>query len=122
MRRDLEAAGERPRQCGRDRSDGVGAVMASRWPLTPLTVADLRLTARAKGLPWRFAVFARVEAPRPVGPLLVVHHKPAWTYPLEHEREVAAVLTAQLADQLSIEQGLEHVVVLGDFDAAPDHA
>ncbi|UNX54177.1 endonuclease/exonuclease/phosphatase family protein [Georgenia sp. TF02-10] len=105
-----------------DSPDGVGALLASRWPLAPLHTEDLRLTDRSGDLPWSFAVFARVDAPAPLGPVLVVHPKPAWTYRLEHEREIAAVRTSELADGLTAEQGIEHVVVLGDFDAAPDHA
>jgi endonuclease/exonuclease/phosphatase family metal-dependent hydrolase len=99
--------------------DGVGAVLASRWPLGEVREVDLRLTPRAADFPWCAAVLAEVLAPAPLGPLLVVHHKPSyqWGYGIERERQ--AVRTAREVEAVVAGR---HVVVLGDFDDRPESA
>lgn len=106
----------------RPSADGVGACLVSRWPLGTPTVLDLRdVTPRAAGLPWAAAVAVQVQVPPPIGPVLVVHHKPSWEFGLELERELQAVATASMVEDLVAGRDLP-VVVLGDFDAAPDAA
>ena len=45
-------------------SDGVGAVLASRWPFGMVRELDLGVTSRVT-LPWSAAVAAEVELPPP---------------------------------------------------------
>ena len=101
--------------------DGVGAALASRWPVGRTAELDLHVTARTSGFPWCAAVVAEVTAPPPVGPLLFVHHKPSWQYGYEHERELQAVATARFVEEQLADRDL-HVVLAGDFDATPDAA
>ncbi|MBY8871821.1 endonuclease/exonuclease/phosphatase family protein [Micromonospora sp. PLK6-60] len=114
-------------------ADGVGAVLASRWPMRTLGVLDLHVAPRTAALPWSAAVVVEVAAPPPLGPVIVAHHKPTWQYDAEHERELQAVRTARYLEEVVAERRPErldphgpdaepHVVVLGDFDAAPDAA
>ena len=103
-----------------DRSpDGVGAVLASRWPLGEVREIDLRLTPRVADFPWCAAVLAEVLAPPPLGPLLVVHHKPSYQWGYGFERERQAVRTAREVEAVAAGR---HVVVLGDFDDRPESA
>lgn len=107
------------RHSGRS-ADGVGAVLASRWPLGTVREVDLHVTARVT-LPWAAAVVAEVAAPPSVGPLLFVHHKP--TYEIGHalERELQAVRCARFVEDLLDGRDL-HVVLAGDLDDPPDSA
>ena len=109
-------------QSGRS-ADGVGASIASRWPVREVREADLHVTTRvdpANG--WIGSVtVAEILAPDPVGQLLFVHHKPSWQWGFEYERELQAVATAQFVEELVDGQNL-HVVLAGDFDAVPDAA
>ncbi|GAA3246265.1 hypothetical protein GCM10010532_090590 [Dactylosporangium siamense] len=107
------------RHSGRS-ADGVGAAFASRWPVGTVGELDLHVTDRVD-LPWCAAVVAEVEAPAPVGPLLFVHHKPAYQVGYAHERELQAVACARFVEQQFA--GRErHVVLAGDFDDTPDAA
>ena len=105
-----------------DSPDGVSALLATRLPCTTLAVVDLRVTERVRELPWSYAVIVRVDLPDPIGPVLVAHHKPVWCFGYERERELQAVLTTTLLDQLAADHGIPHVIALGDFDAAPESA
>lgn len=119
--------------------DGTGAALASRWPLADIRELDLHVTARTEHFPWCATVAARVLAPAPLGPLLVLHHKPSWPYDQERERELQALAAARFIAQLpgvapesqrpdtsaDVRQDAgpgPHVVLLGDFDAPPDAA
>jgi endonuclease/exonuclease/phosphatase family metal-dependent hydrolase len=104
---------------GRD-ADGVGAVLASRWPLLEVHHHDLQLTDRTSAFAWTGVVAARVDAPSPLGPVLAVHHKPVWAYDCEYERERQAVAMTRFVDEVAGDA--RHVIVLGDLDAAPHHA
>ena len=99
--------------------DGVGACVATRWPVEGVHLLDLHLVPETDGLPWASAVAVEVAAP--FGPLLVVHHKPNWQLDREWVRERQAVATARFVHEL-IEQRPAPVIVLGDFDAGPDAA
>lgn len=97
--------------------DGVGAVLASRRPFGEVREVDLRVTPRASGFPWCAAVLAAVDAP--VGPVLLVHHKPSYQWGYARERELQAVRTAREVEAVAAGR---HVVVLGDFDDRPEAA
>ncbi|MGI5217957.1 endonuclease/exonuclease/phosphatase family protein [Nocardia sp. CA-290969] len=99
--------------------DGVGAVLASRWPLGSVHQVDLEFGARAGDFPWSGAVIAEVHTPPPLGTVLVVHHKPVFQLGYEYERERQAVIAAQFVEEL-LGGCARHVVVLGDFDAGPE--
>jgi endonuclease/exonuclease/phosphatase family metal-dependent hydrolase len=109
-------------QSGRG-TDGVGASIASRWPLGEVREMDLHVTPRLDSAPaWIGSVAAmEIFAPGPVGPLLFVHHKPSWQWGFEHERELQAVAAARFVEELVNGQDL-HIVLAGDFDAVPEAA
>ena len=108
------------RHSGRS-ADGVGAVLASRWPLGAVHEVDLHVTGRTAGFPWCAALAVEILAPPPLGPLLFVHHKPSWQYGYERERELQAVTTARFVEELVADRDLQ-VVLAGDFDDPPDAA
>ncbi len=103
-------------------ADGVGACLASRWPIGAVHTLDLHVTPGAVGLPWAATVAVEVEAPAPLGPLLVVHHKPNWQLDREHVREQQAVAAARFIEDIVAERPRLPMIVLGDFDAEPDAA
>ena len=102
-------------------ADGVGAAMASRWPLGTVREVDLHVTGRTADFPWCAALVAEIMAPPPLGPLLFVHHKPSWQYGYERERELQAVTCARFVEELVAGQD-RNVVLAGDFDDPPDAA
>ena len=103
-------------------ADGSGNSIASRWPFGEVRDVDLHVTDRVdpRELCARLTV-AEVRAPDPVGPLLFVHHKPSFQLAFEHERELQAATTARIVEDL-VDGDRPHVVLAGDFDAAPDTA
>ena len=103
-------------------SDGCGASIASRWPFEVALEADLHVTDRVDPAGWIGSlVVVEVAVPEPIGPVLVVHHKPTWQSGMELERELQAVASARLVEEL-LDGTDRHVVVAGDFDATPDSA
>lgn len=98
----------------------MGATLASRWPLGPVHEVDLHVSDRVD-LPWCAAVVAEIVAPPPVGPMLLVHHKPTYAVGHAHERERQAVVTARFVEERLAGRDL-HVVLAGDFDDSPDAA
>lgn len=103
-------------------TDGFGASLASRWPVRNVRTLDLHLTAASAELPWVATVAVEVLAPPPFGPILVVHHKPSWQHGAELDRERQAVAAAGFIEALVAGRPELPVVLLGDFDAAPDAA
>ena len=102
-------------------TDGVGAVLASRWPSGLVRSDGFRNTGRIERAPWGGVTATEVRAPDPFGPLLVVHHKPSWPRGHERDREVQAVTAARLVESMAGDR-FRHVVLMGDFDATPDSA
>jgi endonuclease/exonuclease/phosphatase family metal-dependent hydrolase len=98
--------------------DGVGAALASRWPILATTEVDLHVTQRVD-LPWAAAVIAEIDTP--VGRLIFVHHKPSWQFGLAYERELQAVVCARAVEDQVAGRDV-HVVLAGDFDDTPDSA
>jgi endonuclease/exonuclease/phosphatase family metal-dependent hydrolase len=98
-------------------TDGVGAFLASRYPLELVSFIDLRITERVT-LPWAGAVIAAVKTPEEFGDLLVVHYKPTWEIGMSLEREQQAVACAGAIEELMVSRSA-HLVVLGDFDDEP---
>ena len=105
-------------QAGRE-GDGSGLSIASRWPLGEVREEALDATARVD--PGRTAL-AEVLAPEPFGMLLLAHHNASWQMGFEHERELEAVGTARFVEQMMGRREPRHVVLAGDFNAAPDSA
>lgn len=101
--------------------DGTGAVIASRWPIVVLRELDLDVSPRTSADSWYSAVIAEIHAPAPWGTFLMVHHKPVWQLGYERERELQAVATAREVERL-MDSANRHVILAGDFDAAPDSA
>jgi endonuclease/exonuclease/phosphatase family metal-dependent hydrolase len=102
-------------------ADGVGACLASRWPLGTVREVSLQVSGRTASMVWAAALVAEILAPPPLGPLLFVHHKPNWQYGYERERELQAVTTARFVEELVADRDLQ-VVLAGDFDDPPDSA
>lgn len=100
-------------------ADGVGATLASRWPVVEARQVGLRVSDRVT-LPWCGTVAAEIATPD-AGPLLFVHHKPSWQLGLERERELEALAATRLIEEIVGERDL-HVVVAGDLDAEPHAA
>jgi endonuclease/exonuclease/phosphatase family metal-dependent hydrolase len=95
-----------------------GCAIASRWPFELLEVVSLQVTANAVGYPYA-ALAARIEAPQPVGTLLLVCAKPSWELNREYERELQAVELANRISRLARREDFP-TVLAGDFDATPD--
>jgi endonuclease/exonuclease/phosphatase family metal-dependent hydrolase len=98
--------------------DGQGVTTASRWPVGTVIEADLNVTDRTEGFACTSLV-TEILAPHPVGRVWLVNNLPDWQLDHEHERQLQALVTARLAEQLSRDRP-GHVVVAGDFDADPD--
>jgi endonuclease/exonuclease/phosphatase family metal-dependent hydrolase len=98
---------------------GVAAILACRWPLVDVEELDLRLTAEARRFGWARAVIARFDAPDPIGPVVVAHHKPVWEFGMERDRELQAVRTAAAVERRMAAGEATHAIVLGDLDAEP---
>ena len=66
---------------------------------------------------------AEILAPGPLGAtLLFVHHNASWQLGFEHEREMQTVAASRLVEDLLDKREAGHVVLAGDFNAAPDSA
>lgn len=100
--------------------DGVGACLATRWPSGRIHTLDLHTIPGAEALPWAATVAVEVNAPSPLGPLWVVHHKPNWQLDREYVRENQAVAAARFVEEIVGGRSGMPVVLLGDFDAAPE--
>jgi endonuclease/exonuclease/phosphatase family metal-dependent hydrolase len=101
-------------------ADGVGAVLATRHRFRDVEEVDLRLTPRVT-LPWSAAVLVELDLPAPLGPVLVVHHKPTYEHGYSLERELQAVACARAVEERLRGRDLP-VIVLGDFDDVPTSA
>lgn len=102
--------------------DGVGASIASRWPLGPVQTTSLHVTPRVDPEVGWIGSITTVEIQTPeIGPLLLAHHKPSWQWDYEHERELQAVAAARFIDEVRASRDL-HIILAGDFDAPPDAA
>lgn len=108
-------------QVGRS-EDGVGASIASRWPFDVVREVDLHVAGGGDPTGWIGSlVLVQIDVPEPIGPVLLAHHKPTWQSNMERVRELQAIASARVIDDVL--NGIErHVVVVGDLDAAPDAA
>ena len=105
-------------QAGRD-AEGTGLSIASRWQVGEGWEETLHISPRAD--PSETAV-AEILAPGPLGTLLFAHHNASWQLGFERERELQAVAASRLIEDLLDERELSHVILAGDFNAAPDSA
>jgi endonuclease/exonuclease/phosphatase family metal-dependent hydrolase len=97
---------------------GVGAALASRWPIGVVREVDLHVVSRVDP-PWAAAVVvAEVELPPPFGLSVFVHHKPTYQVGYARERELQAVACARFVEGQAASRDL-HVVLLGDLDDTP---
>ena len=103
----------------RTREQGSGISIASRWPIVAVEELDLHVTPRTGTFP-SAALITQLDAPRSIGPLLFVNHFPNWELAHEYERERQGVIAARRIENLISEREIAHVIVTGDFDAAPD--
>jgi endonuclease/exonuclease/phosphatase family metal-dependent hydrolase len=103
-------------------TDGVGASIASRWPVGEVRQEILAVTPRVNAeQPWIGSVaLADIEAPASYGPVLLVHFKPSWQFDLAYERELQAVAVARMIEETVAARKPAHVLLAGDFDATPD--
>jgi endonuclease/exonuclease/phosphatase family metal-dependent hydrolase len=108
-------------QSGRS-ADGGGASIASRWPLALVHEADIQIDKSLYRSGWIGSLaVVQIAVPEPIGPVLLVHHKPTWQSGAERERELQAVAAARLVEEI-LDGAERHVVLAGDFDATPDAA
>jgi endonuclease/exonuclease/phosphatase family metal-dependent hydrolase len=106
-------------QAGRE-AEGTGLSIASRWEVREVWEETSHVTPRAD--PSDIAV-AEILAPGPLGgTLLFVHHNASWQLGFEHEREMQAVAASRFVEDLLDKREVGHVVLAGDFNAAPDSA
>jgi len=105
-------------QAGRE-ADGSGLSIASRWPLGEVREVALDTTSRVD--PSRIAV-AEVLSPGSPGSLLLAHHNASWQLGFEHERGLQAVAAARYVEEVASRRDASHVVLAGDFNAAPGSA
>src|SRR5215211_4315224 len=105
-------------QAGRE-ADGLGLSIASRWPLGEVWEKALDVTNRVA--PSRMAI-AEVLTPGTLGSLLIAHHNASWQLGFEHERGLQAVATARYVEEEADRRDATHVILAGDFNAAPDSA
>jgi endonuclease/exonuclease/phosphatase family metal-dependent hydrolase len=118
--RDVLGAGYHVVHHGGRMEDGSGLSIASRWPLGEVWEKASRVTPRVG--PGEVAV-AEILAPGTLGrTLLFAHHNASWQLGFEHERELQAVVAACFVEELLDEREASHVVLAGDFNAAPDSA
>jgi endonuclease/exonuclease/phosphatase family metal-dependent hydrolase len=101
-------------------SDGQGISIASRWPITARHEVDLHVAPRPAGFACS-ALICEIQAPEPVGRLVVVNHLPDWQLTHEAEREQQTVAVARFVEHLVAAEPA-HVVLAGDMDATPDAA
>jgi len=106
---DLVGAGWHVAENVRRSPDGLGAALAARWPIEPLSEIDGGAGS------WYATMIAEVDG------MLVVHHKPVWPYGAERARERHAVAAARAVES-ALGDADRHVILLGDLDATPDAA
>lgn len=100
--------------------DGTGASIASRWPILAVNELDLNVSPRTSGFPCT-TLIAEIEAPSPIGRLLLVNHFPDYQPGHEYEREVQ-MLTAARHIEHRVTERETHVILAGDLDAGTDAA
>ena len=117
---DLLGAGYHIAHHGGRTENGSGLSIASCWPLGKVREMMSRVTPRiGQG---EMAV-AEILAPHGLGrTLLFAHYNASWQLGFERERELQAAAAAGLVEGLLAELGGSHVVLAGDFNAAPDSA
>jgi endonuclease/exonuclease/phosphatase family metal-dependent hydrolase len=104
-------------QAGRE-TDGTGLSIASRWEVGEVWEETLHVSPRVD--PSEIVV-AEILAPNSLGgTLLFAHHNASWQLGCERERELQAVAGSQLVEDLLGKREISHVVLAGDFNAAPD--
>ena len=100
-----------------------GECLATRYPVVDVHALDRPLEQRADGeVPRASAVAVEIVVPGTIGPVLLVHHKGTFEWHLENVREQQALATAQFVERLVESRPVLPVVLLGDFNAAPDTA
>jgi len=97
-----------------------GVCIASRWPVKVAELLSLQVTKHCLHYPYA-ALAVRVDAPAPVGQMLLVNSKPSWQFSRERERELQAVAVARMTGKHSAKEEFPPVLA-GDFDARPDSA
>jgi endonuclease/exonuclease/phosphatase family metal-dependent hydrolase len=94
--------------------DGRGLTTASRWPIRSVHEVDLNVTPRTAG----FACGALVvEVETPVGDVLLVNYCPNFQPAYERERELQALAMARYVESRA--DAVDHLIIMGDFDADP---
>ena len=101
-------------------ADGMGVSIVSRWPITTVQEPDLNVTTRTGAFPCT-TLMAEIEAPPPIGQVLVVNHFPDFQVDHERERELQTVGVARLIEE-RVQRNPAHVILAGDLDAEPDAA
>ena len=105
----------------RSRDERSGISVASRWPVVAVHEIDLTIGGPPVDEYVWATLVVEVEAPAPVGRLIIANHFPDATADREYERERQAVLVAKRLAELADPDDVP-VVLAGDLDAEPDAA
>ena len=101
--------------------NGSGIAIGSRWPIANVRELDLKVVSPRTDAFACTTQIAEIQAPPPVGPLLVVNHFPDYQVDHEYERERQTVTAARAVEAMQAANGA-HVLLAGDLDAEPDAA
>lgn len=103
--------------------DGTGCSIASRFQLRDVNHAFLHVSSRVDPEHgWIGSITTvEVDAPEPIGALLLAHLKPSWQPGFEKERELQSVAAARFIEDRRAGRELP-IILAGDLDAAPDAA
>ena len=105
----------------RSQDERSGISVASRWPVVAVHEIDLTVGGPPVDEYAWATLIVEVDAPPPVGRLIVANHFPDATADREHERERQAVLVGRRLAELAEPDDVP-VVLAGDLDAEPDAA
>jgi endonuclease/exonuclease/phosphatase family metal-dependent hydrolase len=101
--------------------NGSGITIGSRWPIANARELDLKVVSPRTDAFACTTLIAEIQAPPPVGPLLVVNHFPDYQVDHEVERERQTVIAARALEAMHAANA-RHVLWAGDLDAEPDAA
>jgi endonuclease/exonuclease/phosphatase family metal-dependent hydrolase len=98
--------------------DGVGISIASRWPIAGSEELDLKPVSSRTAEFACTTLIATIQAPPPVGAIVIANHFPDYQPDHEYERERQTAIAARVLERYS--EASDHVLLMGDLDAEID--